>query len=192
MSAWMRRWAWWTLGFVAFPLAGLAGRAIAGPIDDVVAAVVGGAVTGAVLGAGQSLAGRGLVRPARWIPATGLGLAVGLALGTSTVGHATSLSALVLGGLLTGVPLGIAQALALPSPVRRRWIWALTTPALWGLGWTVTTVVGIDVVAQYTLFGSTGAITVSALSGLVLLALTAPGRAAPSAPGRIGVHAPGG
>ena len=71
-------------------------------------------------------------------------------------------------GLLTGVPLGVAQAVAFPRP---RWIWALTTPLLWALGWTITTLVGVDVETQYTIFGSTGAITVSALSGLVLFAL---------------------
>ncbi|MHA6781017.1 hypothetical protein ACVGOW_08470 [Pseudonocardia saturnea] len=38
-------------------------------------------------------------------------------------------------GALTGVALGVAQAVALPAGVRRRWIWAVTTPVLWGLGW---------------------------------------------------------
>lgn len=71
-------------------------------------------------------------------------------------------------GVLTGVPLGIAQALALPASVRRRWMWAVTTPVLWGLGWTVTTLGGISVEEQFTIFGAYGAITFSALSGLVL------------------------
>ncbi|MDN5747386.1 MAG: hypothetical protein L0H64_02475, partial [Pseudonocardia sp.] len=67
-----------------------------------------------------------------------------------------------------GVPLGIAQALALPSTLRWRWTWAVTTPVLWGLGWTVTTLGGITVDEQFTIFGAYGAITFSALSGLVL------------------------
>ncbi len=164
----LRPWALWTAGFLSFPLAGLAGGAIAGPVDDLVAALVGGAVTGLVIGAGQSLAGRGAVPATRWIPATAVGMALGLALGASAVGYRTSLADLALMGLLTGLPLGIAQALALPRP---RWIWAVATPPLWALGWTVTTLFGVDVERQYTVFGATGAITVSALSGLVLFGL---------------------
>lgn len=161
-------WARWTAGFLAFPIAGLAGQAAVGRVDDLLAAVIGGAVTGLVIGIGQSLVGGGAIRPARWIPATTLGMSVGLAIGAATVGYHTSLVDLALMGVLTGVPLGIAQALALPPSTRRRWIWAVTTPVLWGLGWTVTTLAGIDVEAQYTIFGSAGAVTFSALSGLVL------------------------
>lgn len=166
-SGLLRPWALWTVGFLSFPLAGIAGGALAGPVDDLRAALLGGAVTGLVVGAGQSLAGRGTVRPSLWIPATTLGMAVGLALGAATVGYGTSLADLALMGVLTGVPLGVAQALALPTS-RLRWSWAVTTPVLWGLGWAIITLAGVDVQAQYTIFGSTGAITVSALSGLVL------------------------
>ncbi len=164
-------WALWTAGFLAFPIAGLAGKAIAGPVDDLLAALLGGAVTGLVIGAGQSLVARGAVPPARWVPATTLGMAAGLAIGAAAVDYRTTLADLALMGVLTGVPLGAAQALALPPTVRRRWVWAVTTPILWGLGWTVTTLVGVDVGTRYTIFGSTGAIVFSALSGLVLLAL---------------------
>jgi hypothetical protein len=164
----LRSWALWTAGFLAFPIAGLAGRAVSGPVDDLVAAVLGGVVTGLVLGAGQYLAARGAVRPARWIPATALGMAVGLAIGAAAVGYRTSLADLALMGVLTGVPLGIAQALALPPTLRRRWLWAVTTPVLWGLGWTVTTLGGIAVDEQFTIFGAYGAIAFSAFSGLVL------------------------
>lgn len=163
----LRPWALWTAGFLSFPLAGIAGGVLAGPVDDLRAALLGGAVTGLVVGIGQSLAGRGVVRPARWIPATTLGMAVGLAAGAAIVGYGTSLLDLALMGLVTGAALGAAQAFALPA-VRLRWLWALGTPLLWALGWVVTTLVGVDVEAQYTIFGSTGAITVSALSGLVL------------------------
>lgn len=169
----LRSWGLWTAGFLAFPVAGLAGMAVAGPVDDLIAAVLGGAVTGLVIGIGQSLVGRGrLVPPARWIPATALGMAVGLGIGAAAVGYRTSLADLALMGVLTGVPLGIAQALALPSTTRRRWLWAVSTPALWALGWTVTTLIGVDVETQYTVFGAAGAVTFSALSGLVLLALS--------------------
>jgi hypothetical protein len=158
----------WTAGFLSFPLAGLAGTAVAGPVDDPVAALLGGAVTGLVIGAGQALAAGRRFDPRRWIPATALGMAAGLWLGASVVGYGTSLAELALMGALTGVPLGAAQALALPPDVRARWAWAVALVPLWALGWTVTTAAGIDVEAQYTVFGASGAVTVSLLSGLLL------------------------
>ena len=41
-------------------------------------------------------------------------------------------------------------------------------PALWAFGWTATTVGGIHVEEQFTVFGLYGALTFSALSGLLL------------------------
>jgi hypothetical protein len=38
----LRPWLIWTAGFLAFPLAGLAGTAVAGRVDDPLAALVGG------------------------------------------------------------------------------------------------------------------------------------------------------
>jgi hypothetical protein len=164
----IRRVLTWTAGFLAFPIAGLAGRAVAGPVDDPVAAVLGGGITGLVIGVGQVLAARGLLDPRRWVPATGLGMAAGLGLGAAAVGYGTSLGELAAMGALTAIPLGLAQALALPVGRRARLAWAVAAVPLWALGWTVTTAFGIDVESQYTVFGSTGAITVSLLSGLLL------------------------
>ena len=56
-------WLLWTAGFLAFPIAGLAGSAVAGRVDSPLAALVGGLVTGAVIGAGQWLASRGRLDP---------------------------------------------------------------------------------------------------------------------------------
>jgi hypothetical protein len=170
-SAFTRTWLLWTAGFLAFPLAGLAGTAAAGRVDSVPAALVGGAVSGLALGAGQALASRRRLDPRRWIPATGAGMALGLLLGASVVDYGTSLGDLALMGALTGVVLGPAQALALPPRSRRRWAWAAAIPALWALGWTVTTVGQIHVEEQFTIFGAYGALTFSALSGLLLHSL---------------------
>uniref|UniRef100_UPI0015F0CA85 hypothetical protein n=1 Tax=Pseudonocardia pini TaxID=2758030 RepID=UPI0015F0CA85 len=160
-----RRLGVWTLGFLAFPLAGIVGGAV-GPVDDVFSAALGGALSGLVLGAGQSLASLGTLRPARWVPATTVGMGAGPALGAAVVGYRTSLPDLALMGLLTGVPLGLAQALAFPAGPRYRAAWALLVPPLWALGWTVTTLAGVDMASRYTIFGSTGALTVTALAGL--------------------------
>jgi hypothetical protein len=174
----LRTWLIWTAGFVAFPIAGLAGTAVAGRVDSPVAALSGGAVAGLVLGIGQTLASRGRLDIRRWVPATAIGMGLGLLLGAVAVGYQTSLGSLALMGAITGVPLGIAQAVALPAATPRRWAWAATVPALWALGWTVTTLGGISVDEQFTIFGAYGAVTFSALSGLLLHVLV-PHRAAP-------------
>ena len=176
-SSLLRRWLIWTAGFLAFPLAGLAGTAVAGRVDSPVAALTGGAVAGLCIGLGQTLAGLGRLDIRRWVPATGIGMGLGLLLGAIVVDYRTSLSDLALMGALTGVVLGPAQALALPRGTRLRWAWAAAMPALWALGWTATTLGGIDVEEQFTVFGAYGAITFSALSGLLLLWLL-PGRPA--------------
>jgi hypothetical protein len=171
----VRTWLIWTAGFLAFPLAGLAGTAVAGRVDDPIAALLGGAVAGAAIGAGQTLASRGRLDIRRWVPATAIGMGSGLLLGAVTVGYDTSLADLALMGALTGLVLGPVQAL--PRATRLRWIWAAALPALWALGWTTTTLGGIAVDNQFTVFGAYGAITFSALSGL-LLALLLPDRTA--------------
>jgi hypothetical protein len=167
-SSFLRTWLMWTAGFLAFPLAGLAGTGVAGRLDDPVAALVGGAVTGLVLGVGQTLASRGRLDIRKWVPATAAGMGLGLLLGAVVVGYETSLADLALMGALTGLVLGPAQALALPRSTRLRWVWAATMPALWALGWTATTLGGIAVEEQFTVFGAYGAVTFSALSGLLL------------------------
>jgi hypothetical protein len=177
----VRAWLIWTAGFLAFPIAGLAGTAVAGRVDGPIAALLGGTVAGAVLGAGQALASRGRLDIRAWVPATAIGMGVGLLLGAVTVDYRTSWADLALMGALTGLVLGPAQALALPRATRLRWLWAAAMPALWALGWTATTLGGIAVDKQFTVFGAYGAITFSALSGLLLLRLLPTYRAAGSA-----------
>ncbi|WP_225804513.1 hypothetical protein [Streptomyces sp. NK15101] len=174
-----RGWIRWTAGFLAFPLAGLAGRAAAGPVDDAVSALVGGVVTGAVIGAGQALVSSGRLAPARWSAATAAGSGLGLLFGAALAGHRTDPGSTALMGAVEGVLLGVAQACALPRAARLPWLWAVAMPVLWAAGWTVTTLAGVGVEARFTVFGATGALTFSALSGVLLhglLPLTAPGR----------------
>lgn len=172
----LRTWLLWTAGFVSFPIAGLAGTAAAGRVDDALAAFLGGTVTGLVVGAGQVVASRHRLDWRRWVPATGLGMGVGLALGAAGVDYRTGLADLAIMGAVTGVALGIGQALALPARARRRWAWAVAMPALWALGWTVTTLIGYEVDKQVMVFGASGAVVFAALSGL-LLHLLLPSRA---------------
>ena len=165
-SSFLRPWLIWTAGFLVFPIAGLAGAA--GRVDSPLAALVAGLVTGAVIGVGQSLTSSGRLDPIRWIIASAVGMGVGLLLGAAAVGYDTSLADLAMMGAVTGLALGGAQALVLPAGARYRAAWAGAIPLLWALGWTVTTLAGIDVDQQFTIFGASGAITFSALSGVLL------------------------
>ena len=181
-------WLWWTAGFLAFPIAGVAGRLVAGRVDDPLAALLAGLVTGAVVGTGQWLASRGRLRPLPWIAATTVGMGAGLLAGATVVSFQTTLVDVAVMGALTGLVLGIAQTVALPARTRRRWWWAAAMPLLWALGWSVTTLAGIPMEEQITIFGASGAVTFSALSGLLLYRLLPPMRTAATDPA--GVEAP--
>jgi hypothetical protein len=167
----IRAWLLWTTSFLALPLGGYAGTMISGRIDDTLSAVIGGAIAGLIIGGGQALTSSHRVRPRprTWIPATVLGMGAGLALGAVAVGYRTGLPDLALMGALNGLVLGFAQALALPRELgRRRWIWAAAMPALWSLGWTVTALARVAVDQQFIVFGASGAVLVTAITGLVL------------------------
>ena len=165
----IRAWLLWTTSFLALPVGGYAGAMISGRIDDPLAAAIGGALAGLIIGIVQALASSHRLRPVTWIPATVLGMSAGLALGAAAAGYRTTLPDLVLMGALNGLILGVAQALALPRQVGgRRWLWAAAMPALWSLGWTVTTLARIAVDQQFIVFGASGAVIVTAITGLIL------------------------
>jgi hypothetical protein len=165
----VKAWLLWTVGFVAFPIGGLAAEAVIGRVDDAGSALVGGLVAGAVIGAGQWLVARRLIGdPRAWIPTTAVAMGIGLLAGAWVVGYGTSLGELALMGAITGIPLGAAQAFLLRGQVANAWMWAAAMPLLWALGWTVTTAGGIGVDSQFAVFGAYGAITFMALSGVLL------------------------
>jgi len=161
----------WLPTFLGFPLGGALAALIAGPVDGFAVALVGGAITGSVLGAVQSWGMGAAGPPARqWIAATAVGLAAGLALGSATVGYGTGLGDLVVQGAICGLAIGTAQAFVLPGRVA--YLWAPALSALWALGWATSTSIGIDVETQWTVFGASGALVVTAATAAlpVLLA----------------------
>ena len=178
----LRVWLVWATGFLAFPIAGVVGIAVAGRVDGPLAALLGGLATGAVHGLGQALVSSSRLPQVRWAVATSLGMGAGLLLGAHTVGYGTTMGELAIMGALTGAVLGSAQAFALPKHARTRWVWALAMPSLWPAGWAISTLVlGDSVDKQFTLFGSSGAITVTALLGILLhLLVPQPDTTAPS------------
>jgi hypothetical protein len=167
-------WRWVAVA-VAFPIAGLIGWTLGGRVDGVDAALVGGALTGAGLGAVQWWAAKGaLGRAAAWIGSSAAGYAAGLAAGAALVGYGTDLGDLAAMGAVSGLVLGVAQGLALAAQGRKRLAvaWATAMPVLLALGWSVTTAGGISVEDQFTVFGAYGAVVFTLLSGLLLARFT--------------------
>lgn len=162
-------WGGWGLAFLGFPLGGLAGQALTGGVTSVLDGLIGGAATGAVIGATQWLVlRRRLPLSPWWIAATAGGMALGLALGVALLGSDTAGTTLPLRGLVTGAGIGVAQALLLRGIDKRAPIWALVVGGGWALGWTVTRAAGVDLAPNWTVFGATGALTFQLLSGLAL------------------------
>ncbi len=167
-------WRWVAVA-LAFPIAGLIGWTVGGRVDAVGAALVGGALTGAGLGAVQWWAAKGaLGRAAAWIGASAAGYAAGLAVGAALVGYDTDLADLATMGAVSGLVLGAAQGLALAAQGRGRLAgaWATAMPVLFALGWSATTAGGISVEDQFTVFGAYGAVLFTLLSGLLLARFT--------------------
>lgn len=163
----LRPWWRWMLVALAFPVAGYTAHAVAGPVDSVSAAILGGVITGAGIGAAQwaLLRRRGI--SVGWIPATAAGLGAGLAAGAALVSYRTDISSLVLMGAICGLAVGLAQGAMLGS-AKRMLLWTVATAALWAIGWTVTTAGGISVDEQWVVFGAYGAITSTFLQSMIV------------------------
>lgn len=168
----------WMASFPGFPLGGLAAMLLVGPVDGHGSAVLGALVTGTVLGAAQAF-GLRLDRRAAvpWIVATALGLAAGLAIGSAVVDHHTELGDLVVQGLVSGASVGLLQgALVVRRGHPMGYVWPAYLAGAWALGWTLTTLVGVQVEDQFTVFGAAGAVTVTALTSVLPLLLSRPAR----------------
>jgi hypothetical protein len=165
-------WAWPLAILVGFPIGGLVANSVVGPVDRVVAAVACGLLAGALIGGAQWLALRQLVSWI-WIAATSVGMAAGLAVGAALVDYGIGRGDLVLMGAVTGVGVGVMQAVVL---ARQRipgaaW-WAVANPPAWALGWLVTSyVISSNVKEQFPNFGAGGALLFALLTGALLAGL---------------------
>jgi hypothetical protein len=166
-----RPWYRWLLTALAFPPAGLVAHLVAGRADSVAPSLLGGAIAGAGIGTAQwaLLRHRGVSRT--WIPATSIGLGVGLALGAPLVSYRTDITSLALMGAVCGMAVGVAQGTAFSS-AKRVLGWTAATTALWAIGWTVTTAGGISVEDQFVVFGAYGAIALAFLQSFIVRTFT--------------------
>ena len=106
--------SWVAVALIAFPLAGYAGWGVGGHVDDVMPALIGGAITGAGIGFVQWwFLRRDLNIGPEWILGTSVALAAGLAVGSAVVSYETTAGQLAIMGLISGVPIGIVQGILL-------------------------------------------------------------------------------
>ena len=163
----------WMVSFLGFPIGGYASYLLVGPVDSLIPSLLGGLLTGAVLGSLQVWAlGRSRTSATRWVIATALGLMVGLGVGAAVVGYQTTLTALIVQGAVTGLGVGAAQAVVLAPLLGRAAVaWPAALAAIWAVGWAVTYAFGIQVDQQFTVFGSSGAVVVTALTAVLPLTL---------------------
>lgn len=161
---------WAGLSLLGIPAAGYLGWGIAGHVDSVMPALIGGALTGAGIGFAQWLMlRRSLGTGLGWIVATSAGLAVGLAIGAAVVGYETTTSQLAIMGAIQGACVGVAQGMVLREKFSLWHVWMAAMPVFFSISWVVTDVV-IDSGQQFTVFGASGAVVFAILSGMLLMA----------------------
>jgi hypothetical protein len=157
----------WLPTFLAFPLGGWLAIETIGSLHDPVSAAAGGLLAGAVIGAGQWLALRSHGIARRWVAYTAAAMAGGSAVAAALTGAATELADVTLMGLVTGATVGAAQSTLLGSGRRASGAWTVVTAASWSLGWPASASI-IDVERGYYVFGASGALLVTVLTGLAL------------------------
>jgi hypothetical protein len=182
-STWLRPgqhpgWLWPVAVLLGFPIGGYIADLVVNGVDSVGTALVAGVITGAIIGAAQWFALRKWVSWL-WIPATTAGMAVGLAAGAALVDYGIDRGDVVLMGAVTGLGVGVAQALALARDrIPGVYWWAIAIPPAVALGWLVTSyVITTNVKEQFAFFGGSGALVFGLLTWLLLAFLL--GRTAP-------------
>lgn len=169
----LKRIRLWPLAIlIGFPIAGYVADLVVDGVDSVGAGIVAGLIAGVIFGAAEWFVLRRWVSWL-WIPATAAGTAVGLAVGASLVDFGIGRGDVALIGAVTGVGVGVMQAVVLarhriPGPL---W-WALANPPAWALGWFVTSyVIARNIAERFPIFGASGAVVFGLLTWLLLAML---------------------
>ena len=165
-------WLWPVAILVGFPIGGLIADLVVDGVDSVGAALAAGVIAGAIIGAAEWFALRQWVSWL-WILATIAGLAGGLAAGSALVDYGVDRGDLLLMGAVTGVGVGVLQALVLPRLGTPGTIWwAVANPPAWALGWLVSSyVISANIDERFPVFGASGALVFGLLTWLLLAVL---------------------
>ena len=164
-----RVWAWPLAAVLGFPIGGYVANIIVGAVDSVGAAIAGGLIAGAVVGTAQWLSLRQFV-PWFWIVATSLGMGAGLALGAAVVDYGIDRGELMLMGAVSGLFVGVLQALVLARQgfVGAAW-WVAANPPVWALAWLISSyVISANIEERFTNFGASGTLLYALVTGLLL------------------------
>ena len=166
----------WLPTFLAFPIGGLLAIETIGSLDNAATAAAGGLLVGAIVGLAQWLALRSHGIGPQWVAYTAGAMAVGAAISAALTGAGTERADVMLAGLVTGAAVGGAQSAVLARGLRVALAWTAATAVAWSLGWLVTSSVIVDMERGHHIFGSSGALLVTVLTGLALLwVFAAPG-----------------
>jgi len=168
----------WLPTFLGFPIGGYIATQIVGSLHDPVSAAAGGLVAGAVIGGAQWLALRSAGMSPRWVGYTAAAMAAGSALAATITGAGTEVADVMVWGLVTGATVGAAQSALLARGARVSAAWTALTAAGWSVSWLVTSQVIVDIESGHHVFGSSGALVVTLLTGLALRHLLAAPRPA--------------
>lgn len=176
-----RMWLWPVAILVSFPIGGFIADLVVDGVDSVGAALAGGLIVGAIIGTAEWFALRRRVSWL-WIPATSAGMAVGLVAGAAVVDYGIGRGDVALMGAVTGVAVGLMQAVVLARHrIPRAFWWAVANPPAWALGWLVTSyVITRNIDERFPIFGAGGALVFGLLTWLLLAVLF---RAAPEVRG---------
>jgi len=172
-----RMWLWAVAILVSLPIGGYIADLVVNGVDSVGAALAGGLIVGAVIGAAEWFALRKRVSWL-WIPATIVGMAVGLVAGAALVDYGIGRGDLALMGAVNGAAVGTMQALVFARHrVSGALWWAVLNPPAWALGWFVSSyVISRNIDERFPIFGASGAIVFGLLTLFLLARLF---RAAP-------------
>ena len=183
-----RIWLWPVAILVSFPIGGYIADLVVDGVDSLGAALAAGLIVGAAIGAAEWFALRQRVSWL-WIPATTVGMAVGLVAGAALVDYGIGRGDLALMGAVNGAAVGVMQALVLARHrIQGALWWAVANPPAWALGWLVSSyVISRNIDERFPIFGASGAIVFGVLTWLLLAALF---RAGPEVRGTAAEAAP--
>ena len=176
-----RIWLWPVSILVSFPIGGYIADLVVDGVDSVGAALTAGIIAGAVIGVAEWWAIRRWVSWL-WIPATIVGMAVGLAAGAALADYGIDRPDLALMGAVNGAVVGVMQALVLARhQIPGAFWWAVANAPAWALGWIVSSyVISRNIDERFPNFGASGAIVYGVLTWALLAVLF---RAAPQVRG---------
>ena len=108
--------------------------------------------------------------PWPWIAATSIGMGAGLGIGASIVDYSVGRGDLMLMGAVTGLAVGVLQALVLARQgfAGAVW-WAVANPPTWALAWLISSyVISANIDERFTNFGASGTLLYALVTGLLL------------------------